>query len=268
MFTLYYFEGPGYEIFPLRTRLNDIFTYQAQHAVNKYPDLADLGIELDDLSFEFDDGSHDLVHILDALEGPKDIWHGGAVCEDISPDACRQLRNGKWSMAVNVEGGNCHDLWDLMLRKWAPNCRYYYLAYGDLRDGEAESNDLKHCYFSGDYAVRANLSKNTPEALYQLFSRHTMYQRPYFSLIYRAGDTHFSTWPRQELYRELLTLVPMPELSPDDLADVVASTIGSPLSDGRWGTRVIIRRIHYRLREPHHYFMPVLEELRQKGQLR
>ena len=114
MFTLYYFEGPGYEIFPLRTRLNDIFTYQAQHAVNKYPDLADLGIELDDLSFEFDDGSHDLVHILDALEGPKDIWHGGAVCEDISPDACRQLRNGKWSMAVNVEGGNCHDLWDLM----------------------------------------------------------------------------------------------------------------------------------------------------------
>lgn len=110
MFTLYYFEGPGYEIFPLRTRLNDIFTYQAQHAVNKYPDLADLGIELDDLSFEFDDGSHDLVHILDALEGPKDIWHGGAVCEDISPDACRQLRNGKWSMAVNVEGGNCHDL--------------------------------------------------------------------------------------------------------------------------------------------------------------
>ena len=54
MFTLYYFEGPGYEIFPLRTRLNDIFTYQAQHAVNKYPDLADLGIELDDLSFEFE----------------------------------------------------------------------------------------------------------------------------------------------------------------------------------------------------------------------
>lgn len=71
MFTLYYFEGPGYEIFPLRTRLNDIFTYQAQHAVNKYPDLADLGIELDDLSFEFDDGSHDLVHILDAWRGRR-----------------------------------------------------------------------------------------------------------------------------------------------------------------------------------------------------
>ena len=25
MFTVYYFEGPGYEIFPLRTRFNDIF---------------------------------------------------------------------------------------------------------------------------------------------------------------------------------------------------------------------------------------------------
>ena len=33
MFTIYYFEGPGYEIFPLRTRLNDIFhdTFQEAH---------------------------------------------------------------------------------------------------------------------------------------------------------------------------------------------------------------------------------------------
>lgn len=120
MFTHYYFEGPEEEIFSLRTRLNDIFKTQSHPPSERDKELAALG-------FVRDDGSHDLVHILDALEGSKDIRHNGSVCGDISPDACRQLPNGKWSMAMNVDGGNYRDLWDLMLRKWAPNSCYYYL---------------------------------------------------------------------------------------------------------------------------------------------
>lgn len=261
MFTHYYFEGPEEEIFSLRTRLNDIFKTQSHPPSERDKELAALG-------FVRDDGSHDLVHILDALEGSKDIRHNGSVCGDISPDACRQLPNGKWSMAMNVDGGNYRDLWDLMLRKWAPNSCYYYLAYGDFRDGDAESNDVEHRYFSGDYAVRASLSKETPEELARIFRRHTLYQYSDSNIFSRDHDVYYSQWPREELYRELLALVPLPNLSPDDLADVVASTIGLPLGNGRFGTRAIIRRIHYLVRERHHYFIPVLEELRPKGQLR
>ncbi|WP_293989733.1 hypothetical protein [uncultured Megasphaera sp.] len=121
MFTVYYFEGPGYEIFPLRTRLNDIF-------------------------HQWGGGRYWLGNILHALRGPQDIWHDGYVRDDVHPDDCHLLRNGKWAMRVEVTDGNCRSLWDLMIRKWVPHCRYYYLVYGE-NGADAETNDLKKKYF-------------------------------------------------------------------------------------------------------------------------
>lgn len=66
IFSRYNFEGHGYEIFPLRTCLNDIFQTQSHPPLERDKELAALG-------FVRDDGSHDLAHILDALEGSKDI---------------------------------------------------------------------------------------------------------------------------------------------------------------------------------------------------
>lgn len=91
MFTHYYFEGPEEELFSLRTRLNDIFKSQSHPPSERDKELAALG-------FVRDDGSHDLVHILDALEGSKAIWHNGSVCGDIGLDACRscETASGPW----------------------------------------------------------------------------------------------------------------------------------------------------------------------------
>lgn len=114
MFTVYYFEGPGYEIFPLRTRFNDIF-------------------------HQWGGGRYWLGNILHALRGPQDIWHDGYVRGDIRPADCHQLRNGKWAMRVEVTDGDCRGLWDLMIRKWVPHCRYYYLVYGE-NGADAETN--------------------------------------------------------------------------------------------------------------------------------
>lgn len=251
MFTRYYFEGPGYEIFPLRTRLNDIFQNQSHPILEKDADR------------------HGLSRIWEALQGPEDILPKGFVCSDIHPDACQQLRNGKWAMEVQVDGDSCLDLWDLMIRRWAPHCRYYYLDYGC----GCESNDLKHRYFSSDYIVKAWISPYTPERLRRIFTRHTVYLQYDYkaNFFYKSKPpyiTRYAHWKREELRRELLRLVPHPELSMDDLVDVVYSKLMTSRMTGLFETFIHIFRIHYLEPDHHRYFIPALEELRQKGQLR
>lgn len=242
MFTVYYFEGPGYEIFPLRTRFNDIF-------------------------HQWGGGRYWLGNILHALRGPQDIWHDGYVRGDIRPADCHQLRNGKWAMRVEVTDGDCRGLWELMIRKWVPHCRYYYLVYGE-NDADAETNDLKQKYFCGDYAVFAKLSDMTPEKLRRVLSQHTVhFRRADKTNDFYDYDVHYSYWQKEDLRQQLLNLMPCPELSADELIDLVRSKLRGSGIRLCFETRVRIYRIHYLVRDGQQYFMPALEALRKEGQI-
>lgn len=251
MFTIYYFEGPGYEIFPLRTRLNDIFHDTFHQILNKEED------------------SHWLGRIWSNLKGTKSISCNGYVSGDIRPDACHLLRNGKWVMELDVVGSHCRDLWDLMIRKWAPHCCYYYLAYG-TSDLDAESNDVKHKYFSCDYAVSAQLSEKTPEELRRVFSQHTVhlrYEADKYSTLKTPYDIHYAYWQRGELRKQMLTLVPMPKKSTENLVDIVSMKLMGSQMSWAFETRIRIYQVHYLVRDNHRYFIPALEALRQNGQI-
>lgn len=95
MFTLYYFSQSRYNSQDLT---NDIFTYQV---VNKYPDLADLGIELDDLSFVSSMTAAATWSTSDALRPKATFGTAVLACEDISPmpaGSCGTVRSmaGTW----------------------------------------------------------------------------------------------------------------------------------------------------------------------------
>lgn len=248
MFTVYYFEGPGYEIFPLRTRLNDIF-HDTFHCLSE------------------GEGRHDLSRIQLNLRGPKNIHCSGYVSGDIRPADCHQLRNGKWAMRVGVTDGDCRSLWNLMIRKWAPHCRYYYLAYG-TNDADAETNDLKQKYFFGDYAIFAMLSDMTPEKLRRVLSQHTVhFRRTDGTDDFYPHDIYYSYWQKENLRQQLLPLMPCPELSAKELIDLVSSKLMEPAIRLCFETRVQIYRIHYLVRDGQQYFMPALEALRKEGQI-
>lgn len=167
-------------------------------------------------------------------------------------------------MRVEVTDGDCRSLWDLMIRKWVPHCRYYYMIYG----ADAETNDLKKRYFFGDYAVFAKLSDRTPEKLRRVLSQHTVhFRRADTTNDFYDYDVHYSYWQKEDLRQQLLTLMPCPELSADELIDLVSSKLIGPAIRLDFETRVQIYRIHYLVRDGLQYFMPVLEALRKEGQI-
>ncbi|WP_293989730.1 hypothetical protein [uncultured Megasphaera sp.] len=61
--------------------------------------------------------------------------------------------------------------------------------------------------------------------------------------------------------------MPCPELSAEELIDLVSSKLIGPAIRLDFETRVGIYRIHYLVRDGQQYFMPALEALRKEGQI-
>lgn len=246
--TEYYFEGPGYEILTLRQCLNQII----QRAPERTPD---------DKTIANTYGKRGLAHIWQALGKPDGVWYDGALIHRIQAGDCQLLQNGKWAMALQVWNGNCRDLWDTMLRKWAPHCRYYYLTCGEV----VESNDIKRKYFSWDYVMQIRFSQQTPEKIRTFFEPYATYRFPDSELGRGKLEARYSYWHQPELKQLLLKLNPEPDLAMDDFLDRFSQEMHLSGLRMCYDTYIYIRPVHYVERRPPFYTIPALEKMREQG---
>ena len=101
---------------------------------------------------------------------------------------------------------------DAVLQKWAPHCRYYYLICGDV----VESNDIKRKYFFWAYVIYAHLSEKIPAIIREALSQN------FIAPVLEDGyHEHCTYWKEAALRKALLTFLPHPEWSTEDLFYVV-----------------------------------------------
>lgn len=248
--TEYYFEGPGYEILTLRQGLNQIM----QQALERAPEGGDTkgGAY----------GKLGLGHIWKALGKPEGISSDGALIHRIQAGDCYLLRNGKWAMALQVWNGDFRDLWDAVLQKWAPHCRYYYLICGDV----VESNDIKRKYFTWDYVTQIAFSRQTPEEIRKVFEpyadhRFTIFEDWSDSFL----DNRYTYWHQPALKQLLLKLLPRPDLEMYSFLTQFSQKMHLSGLRMCYSTYITICPVHYVERREPFYTIPALEQMRKQG---
>ena len=161
-YTKYIIEGPEAE----RKTLADFFEeawLRAEHAGSRLPQIP-------------------LRNLLLAV-GIKETaiaLHGNLIGNIVS-------RDDAIFFETETEWGACNDVWDAILRRIAPNCRYYYCEER-FYSSVFTTNDVWKKYFPGDFAVTARIARGKRSCWQDAFGKKEYLRR------YDECDLYFSVW--------------------------------------------------------------------------
>lgn len=234
---VYYFEGLDGEIRFLANRLSYIFEHMP------YPKYSPSRLE----------------YIWTCLGEPFGIPHDGEVIGTVADGASTNLPG----LCLLVRGEDCRALWDRMLAKWAPHCRYYYLTteYYGLHWVVTETNDMYKRYVSADYVMQACVSANTSPQYRALLRKGNGFHLS--GVLGRYDEIHYTFWSGRDLQRLLLPIVPRPDLPIDDWVYLA----NRKLRRIRFceDTSISVTAVRRTARQGRTYVIPSLERMRQQG---